>query len=320
MSLEPLSFNPALGHEELHHRFAASLESGRLHHGWLLHGMKGIGKATEAMAMTALYLCKQPKDGVACGECHGCAMLRADAHPDFCRVELLEKKRDINVEQVRNLLDFLSLSGMESDRRVVLIDGAELMNTQAANALLKGLEEPSPGSLLLIICHDLMRLPATIRSRCMLGHCAPLNDEKMQSVLSGMEFSGEALALAIEIADGRPGHVAALQEEEIATALLELRRLVSNIGQSDIGDIQSWLDRHLNAIPNELVADIVLQSANAEIQKVEHLPTREALLKTMWAIAAWPRDVVRHTLRAAPALMGLILEFRANIKSVHAPA
>jgi len=310
-----MSYKPALGHEALHQRFAGSLAEKRLHHGWLLHGVKGIGKATEAMAMAALYLCEHPVDGVACGECHGCSMLRAESHPDFHSVELLEKKRDINVEQVRDLLGFLSLTGMESDRRVVLIDGAELMNMQAANALLKGLEEPSPGSLLLIVCHDLMRLPATIRSRCMLGHCAPLNNEQMQSVLARMDFSGKARALAIEIAGGRPGHVAALQDEQAASALLELKRLVSDIVQSDIGEIQGWLDKHLNVVPNELVTDIVLQSANEEIQKIEHFTARDALLKTMWAIAAWPRDVIRHTLRASPALIGLILEFRANIKS-----
>lgn len=313
-----MSFAPALGHEALHRRFAASLAAGRLHHGWLLHGMKGIGKATEAMAMAALYLCERPQEGIACGVCHGCAMLRADAHPDFFRVELLEKKRDINVEQVRELLGFLSLSGMQSDRRVVLIDGAEAMNQQAANALLKGLEEPSAGSLLLIVCHDLMRLPATIRSRCMLGHCAPLNDEQMERVLAGMAFSGQARALAVDIACGRPGHVAALQEEETATALLSLQRLLVDIARSDIGEIQGWLDKHLNAVPNELVADIVLQSANAEIQKIAHFPAREALLKTMWSIAAWPRDVVRHTLRAGPALTGLILDYRAGIRSINA--
>lgn len=309
-----MSFKPALGHESLHRRFANALTAGRLHHGWLLHGMKGIGKASEAMAMAALYLCEHPQDGVACGECHGCAMLRAESHPDFFRVELQEKKRDISVEQVRELLDFLSLSGMESDRRVVVIDGAELMNKAASNALLKGLEEPSPGSLLLIVCHDLMRLPATIRSRSMLGHCAPLSVEQMQAVLDGMDFSDKARELAIEIADGRPGHVAALQESEVAGALMEFRQLVGDMAHSDIGTIQGWLDKHLNAVPNELVADVVLRAADQQLRLVDSFPVRESLLQTMWSIAAWPRDVMRHTLRAGPALMGLLLEYRAQLR------
>jgi len=313
-----MSFMPALGHESLHKRFADSLQSGRLHHGWLLHGMKGIGKATEAMAMAALYLCERPDEGASCGECHGCSMLAAESHPDFFRVELLEKKRDINVEQVRELLDFLSLSGMQSDRRVVLIDGAELMNMQAANALLKGLEEPSPGSLLLIVCHDLMRLPATIRSRCMLGHCAPLSDAQMNSVFAGMDFSDNARELAIEIANGRPGHVSALQDGEVAAALRELQRLLADMWKSDIGEIQGWLDKHLNTVPNELVADITLCSAEKQLSMIESFSVREELFRSMWGIASWPRDVVRHTLRASPALLGLILEVRSVIKSVSA--
>lgn len=313
-----MSFRPVLGHEALHKRFAESLQAGRLHHGWLLHGMKGIGKSTEAMAMAALYLCEHPEEGTACGECHGCAMLRAEAHPDFYRVGLLEKKRDINVEQVRELLDFLSLSGMQSDKRVVLIDDAELMNMQAANALLKGLEEPSTGSLLLIVCHDLMRLPATIRSRCMLGHCSPLDDSQMHSVLSGMDLSEKARALAIEIADGRPGHVSSLQDSEIAEALLSLKRLLADMAQADIGELQGWLDKHLNTVPNELIADIALRSAEVHISRIESFSVREELLRSMWGIAAWPRDVVRHTLRASPALLGLILEVRSVIKSSYA--
>ncbi len=309
-------FQPALGHEALHQRFASGLENRKLHHAWLLHGMKGIGKATEAMAMAALYLCEsRGEGGHACGECHGCCMVKAGSHPDFIAVERLEKKRDISVDQIREVLSFLSLSGMESEKRVVLIDDAETMNIQAANALLKGLEEPSSGSLLLMVCHDLMRLPATIRSRCMLGHCAPLNQGHMERVLSGMAFGDDAKSLAIDIAGGRPGHVLCLEESEVVRGLLVWRTLLRELQRADVGELQGWLDKHLTMIPHELIVDVALREAEIQLQNIDSFTLREELMKAMWALAAWPREVVRHSLRAAPAMMSLLLELRSVLKS-----
>lgn len=311
-----MSFQPALGHEALHQRFAAALEKRKLHHAWLLHGVKGIGKATEAMAMASLYLCeRRGEEGAACGSCHSCCMLRAGSHPDFITVERLEKKRDISVDQIREVLSFLALSGMESEKRVVLIDDAESMNMQAANALLKGLEEPSPGSLLLIVCHDLMRLPATIRSRCMLGHCAPLKDEYMSKVLAGMDFDADGKALAMEIAGGRPGHVLCLEEKDVVSGLLAWRVLLKDVQRADVGELQGWLDKHLNTIPHELIVDVALREAELQFQTMDSFMLREELMKTMWALASWPREVVRHSLRAGPAMMALLLELRAVLKS-----
>ncbi|MFC1536674.1 DNA polymerase III subunit delta' [Pseudomonadota bacterium] len=314
-----MSFYPALGHESLHQRFVSGLDNQKLHHAWLLYGVKGIGKATEAMAMAALYLCEdRGVNGHACGECHACCMIKAGSHPDLISVERLEKKRDISVDQIREVLSFLSLTGMESERRVVFLDDAETMNIQAANALLKGLEEPSSGSLLLMACHDLIRLPATIRSRCMLGHCAPLDDAHMNSVLSSMDFSDAARNLAVAIAAGRPGHVTCLQEAAVADGLLQWRRLLKDVQRADVGELQSWLDSHLNLIPHELIVDVVMQEAESSLSEISEFPVREALLKTMWSIAAWPREVVRHSLRAGPALMALLLELRSVLKSATA--
>ncbi len=307
-----MSFMPALGHEALHQRFVNGLNNQKLHHAWLLYGVKGIGKATEAMAMAALYLCEnRTADGQACGVCHACCMLKAGSHPDFVSVERLEKKRDISVDQIREVLSFLSLSGMESEKRVVFLDDAETMNIQAANALLKGLEEPTSGSLLLMACHDLIRLPATIRSRCMLGHCAPLCDAHMNSVLADMDFTDDSRRLAVDIAGGRPGHVACLQDASVADGLIRWRALLKDVQRADVGELQSWLDSHLNLIPHDLIVDVVLQESENMLQGVERFSTREELLKTMWSVAAWPREVVRHSLRATPALMALLLQLRS---------
>lgn len=314
-----MSFAHALGHEQTAARFAAAFKDRRLHHAWLLYGVRGVGKATEAGALAALYFCESP-DGEplqACGRCHGCSMLRAGSHPDFHRVERLEGKRDISVAQVRELLTFLSLSGMESEKRVVILDDAESMNPQAANALLKGLEEPGAGSLLLMVCHDLMRLPATIRSRCMLEHCRPLDDAQSESVLRQIGVEDAALTLAMRLAQGRPGMVASLTSDEIAEALLQWHGLVGAVEKADVGEIEVWLGRHINSMPHTLIAQALLDAVQPRSMACDVPFAEQAqLLDSVWKVAAWPQEVIRHSLRAAPALLAHILELRAILRRI----
>ena len=309
-----------LGHEHVQHTFAQALQQGRLHHAWLLYGVKGIGKASVATQLAALFLCEQPHQGQACGQCHQCAMLHAGSHPDFSKVSLLydtkKKKfnRDINIAQTREALDFLALTGLKSRKRVLMIDDANLMNNQAANALLKGLEEPTEGSLLLIVCHDLTRLPATIRSRCMLQACSPLHPEQMQQVLQAQGFDEKLLPLATELGQGSLGRIEVLQEDSQAKALLVWRDLVENLAQSDIGGIQQWLDSHVKNIPHDLIASVVLLAAQKQAVEISSWQQSDALFAAMQAVAKWPKEVMMHTLRPVPALMSYILELRSALK------
>ncbi|MDX8394949.1 MAG: DNA polymerase III subunit delta' [Mariprofundaceae bacterium] len=310
--------NKVIGHEVVEQRFLEAMQSSRLHHAWLLYGQKGIGKSAIAKQMAAAYLCEHNREGdvqAGCGECHGCAMLAADSHPDFIYTAREEGKRDLPVSRIRETLDFLSLSGMESQRRIVLLDDAETMNIQAANALLKGLEEPSQGSLLLIVCHDLMHLPATIRSRCMLEHCSPLNEQNMQQVLDDMGLGEETSELAFSLATGRPGHVACLQDQALADALLKWHRLVQDLGKADVGKIQDWLVKNITLVPHHLIVDTILYPLQQQLHQSKDFAKGQSLLDATWALAAWPGDVIRHTLRAAPTLLTRLLQLRSALRS-----
>ena len=258
--------NQIYGHEAVRQRFTDALTNGKLHHAWLLYGMKGIGKHTLAEQLAGYLMCDSQ---MACGDCHGCKMLAAGSHPDVFRLGLIEGKRDLNIEQVRSVLSFLALSGAESGRRVVILDDAERMNHQAANALLKGLEEPSADSVLLMVCSDLERLPATIRSRCMLQPCSPLSDADVRAVLAQQEHpvQEQFLDLAVNLADGCPGMVACLQDEKIAGALLEWRDMVADPVQADIGNIESWIRMHIKTVPHLLIVRILMQAVYPLLQK-----------------------------------------------------
>ncbi|MDQ7005406.1 MAG: DNA polymerase III subunit delta [Ghiorsea sp.] len=293
--------NKVLGHDEVRTAFGEAMHHKRLHHAWLLYGVKGIGKAALAEQLTALYLCESPslQDFQACGQCHPCAMLHAGSHPDVSKVELLYNKkkkkmnRDINIEQTREALGFLALSGLKSTRRVLMIDDANLMNNQAANALLKGLEEPTEGSLLLIVCHDLMRLPATIRSRCMLQVCSPLNEDNMQHVLHSQNLDERLMQLAMSLGQGSPGRVAALLNKQHAQALLEWQDLLIDLEHSDIGLVQKWLDKHVKDIPHDLIANMVLNATHDVMLNAQAWQTSSQIYSALLAVGSWPKEVVR---------------------------
>jgi len=321
--------NSLLGHDYIIRRFLRTMASGRLHHAWLLYGPQGIGKAMLAQAMACAYLCESnQRAGVAqspCGDCHGCRMVSEGAHPDFLYVEREQdkqgkKKRDVSVDQVRALMSFLALSGAESERRVVLLDDAALMNQYAANALLKGLEEPTAGSLLLIVCDDISRLPATVRSRCVLERMSLLDDALCRQALEGMGLSGEALILGLELAAGRPGSVACLRDPETTATLLQWRQLTADMAVSDIGAIQSWLGTHVTRVPHHLLVRIVLNPVYGAMQQMCTFQLRETLVQACWALAAWPERVVRHALRPGPSLLAHLLDLRVALREMQRTA
>ncbi|MFQ5345216.1 MAG: AAA family ATPase [Mariprofundus sp.] len=310
--------NRIFGHEAVRHRFTDALANGKLHHAWLLYGMKGIGKQTLAEVLAGFVMCDSK---TACGECHGCKMLVAGSHPDVFQLGLIEGKRDLNIEQIRSVLSFLALSGAESSRRVVILDDAERMNHQAANALLKGLEEPSTGSVLLMVCSELERLPVTIRSRCMLQRCSPLSDADTRAVLAQQEHPVQEkyLDLAVELADGCPGMVGCLQDEHIARALLEWRELTRDPAQADIGDIENWIRSGVKAVPHLLIVRILTQAVYPILQRPSDafvFARREAVQQSLHDCIRWPGDVVRHSLRAGPALLACILQLRSSLRAL----
>lgn len=168
-------------------------QSGRLHHALLIHGPSGIGKLALAEQFAQLLLCEAlPGTPKPCGACDGCRWYIAGSHPDLRRLEpesmalarrvgmddegeppapgtsrAAKPSQEIKVDQVRGLDSFLSLRSHRGRRRIVLVHPAEGLNANAANALLKALEEPQPDAHFILVSHRPSRLLPTIRSRCM---------------------------------------------------------------------------------------------------------------------------------------------------------
>ena len=142
--------------------FRNRLQSDRLAHAFLLSGQTGTGKQGLVMEMAAALLCLE-KSLPACGSCRSCQLLASGAHPDFriLSFELNDKgklRSEIVIDQVRELISFLQLTTTISEKKVALIQPAEAMNKNAANALLKTLEEPPGDAVILLLSHDPSRL------------------------------------------------------------------------------------------------------------------------------------------------------------------
>ena len=154
----------------LWHNVVERLRRGAMPHALLLSGPAGLGKRAFAARLAAFLLCEQRSDD-ACGRCRGCLLVKAGSHPDRARVEIElrddgKPRTEIVVEQIRVLSGRLALTAQFGGFQVATIDPADLMNTAAANALLKTLEEPGAGTVMILVSDQPSRLPATIRSRC----------------------------------------------------------------------------------------------------------------------------------------------------------
>ncbi|MCB2263783.1 MAG: DNA polymerase III subunit delta' [Candidatus Thiosymbion ectosymbiont of Robbea hypermnestra] len=190
--------------------------AGCLPHALLVTGPLGVGKRRLVAALAHSLLCAHPDGhGLACGHCRECELLAAGTHPDYLAVgpDPQSKSDEIKVDAIRRLTASDALTAHRGGYQVIVLDPAQNMNPNAANSLLKTLEEPSPDTLLCLVCEQPERLPATIRSRCQ-GLRVPVPPEPQAlDWLRRHTDSAEAQTL-LRLAHGAPLRALALEEEK----------------------------------------------------------------------------------------------------------
>jgi len=225
-----------IGHAAAEEAFEASRARGRLHHAWLLTGPEGVGKATFAYraARRLLGAPAEPAYGVlgASPDHPVSRQIIAHAHPDLIVLERLGEdgkvRKVIPVDEARQLSEFFAKSPATAPHRVAIVDAADDLNVNAANAILKTLEEPPARGVLLMVSHSPGRLLPTIRSRCRRLAFQPLTLEAAAGFVRDREevSAEDALRLA-RMAGGAPGrawalaHANAIAMDDAARALLE---------------------------------------------------------------------------------------------------
>lgn len=214
--------NPLLfGHEDADARWQRVLESGRMPHGWLLSGPKGVGKATFAYRMVRRLLA-QAGETAACNDPQSAVfrMVASGGHPDLWVIDEPihpkdgKLKANVPVDLVRQRMEEVYKTAVMDGRRVLLIDPTVDLGESSANALLKLLEEPPAGVVLIIVAQPFLRLPATIASRCARLRLRPL---PARLVVEGMrhvspDIDAHAAGRAAELAGGSIGRALFLHE------------------------------------------------------------------------------------------------------------
>jgi len=298
---------------------------GRLPHALLFHGRPGIGKQHLAGVLAQSLLCENRlKNGLACGSCLACGWFAAGNHPDYRLVqpealapadeeagaaEIDEEGRkkaskQIKIEQIRALGDFLNVGSHRNGNRVVLIHPAESMNPGSANALLKSLEEPSSGVVFLLVSHQPRRLLATVRSRC---HALALSLPARESSLRWLREQGsKATAAELAFAGDAPLQAALLQGDEVDTRrrLCDLlsQPTMSALGLADFcqrlqpGAVADWMLRwtyDLVAVASGGAARYNIDREKTLVQLARTMPALKLLrfyseLMSMKAVAEHP--------------------------------
>lgn len=221
----------------------------RLPHAILLSGPAGLGKRRFARVLAQTLLCTQPEDeGLPCGSCRSCVLYEAGTHPDLMTVEPDEPGKQILIDAIRRVRDYAALTSQYSKRKVVLIEPAESMNRNAANSLLKTLEEPSAQTVLLLLSAQPALLLPTIRSRCQAVRFRRPPVTEALRWLQGRLPEGEDSALLLGLAHGAPLRALALVEEgelQARDAVLEELEAVmaGRAGASNLAEI--WHKRGL---------------------------------------------------------------------------
>ena len=240
------------GHEAAEGAFEASRARGRLHHAWLLTGPEGVGKATFAYraARRLLGAPADPAYGVlgASPDHPVSRQIIAHAHPDLFVLERLGEdgklRKVIPVDEARGLSEFFSKSPASAPHRVAIVDAADDLNVNAANALLKTLEEPPARGVLLMVSHAPGRLLATIRSRCRRLAFSPLSLEAAAAfVRERQEVSAEDALRLARMAGGAPGRALALAGANAIAVDDAARALIDGLPRVDEAMALSLADR-----------------------------------------------------------------------------
>ncbi|SEM95168.1 DNA polymerase III, delta prime subunit [Gemmobacter aquatilis] len=239
-----------IGHEAAQAEFLSAFTAGRLHHGWLITGPRGLGKATLAWKLARFLLATPDDDGGMFAPPPPTTLDIPDSHPVARRLAALSEPRcyllrrglneteknvaqEILVKEVRKLKDFFALSAADGGRRVAIVDAADEMNTAAANALLKLLEEPPAGVTFFLISHQPFRLLPTIRSRCRELRLHPLPAPQMAAALAQAGAAIDAPDAMAQLAGGSVGEAMRIANLDGMALYRNLISLLSGLPRMD---------------------------------------------------------------------------------------
>ena len=301
---------------------------GRLAHGLLFHGARGIGKKRFAIEFAHWLICEHPLAEKACGECKACKLIEAESNPDFMTLYPEEEGKVIKVDQVRDLIKKTSLTSHGMGYRVIIIAPADALNINASNSLLKTLEEPPANTVLILISDQPSSLMATIRSRTQMIRFDLPSEEQSLHWLNQLNIDKPELLLRLSA--GAPLAAAATAENEglVIRDILFKNWQELATGQADaLESAAMWIKDAFKITENmplkwvsSWLSDMIKYSQGGQIDNMVNVDYSQALqklagqvdLKALYGLLDRLNDTVRLNETSANQLMlieGLLLHW-----------
>ncbi|MGK0273611.1 MAG: DNA polymerase-3 subunit delta' [Cocleimonas sp.] len=290
--------------EKTWQHFIKAKAQNQLPHAILLSGEEGIGKYSLAQRMAKSLMCINSfsADKDACNECQSCRTYESGANPDFKKITLLEDKQQIGVDQIRALSEFLNYSRSYNTNRVVILNPVERMNVNAANSLLKSLEEPSAHTVIILVTAKMNQLLPTIKSRCQLFTVTSPNrvetinwlEQYQDNNLKNQQGINQTLnidpKLLLEISGTKPLNAIKLNQDDIDNRKHFFNDLIEVINRNtslteiakkwekhDVETLLNWqIQLVQNNIKSTITSSLVSDSSSSGYYSVtQHLSTEE---------------------------------------------
>jgi DNA polymerase-3 subunit delta' len=316
-----MAFADVVGHERPLQILRRVIETGRVRHAYLLTGMEGIGKKLVALNMAKSLNCAD-QSGEACDHCRSCQLIDKGIYPDFILIN--PTGESIKIEQIRELERSIAFKPYEARWRVIIIDRAEQLTREAANALLKTLEEPPPLTVIILVATAVEGFPPTVPSRCQRIRFSPLSHEDVKKVLRN-RLPAEEIDIFAPLANGSPGRALRMDGEEIKKikGLLShafspslnrrlhiARELAHEEGRGKLflEILGGWLRDLIIYQETQQEALVLNRDLLAEIKKVASGRQTEGLLRDFWSLHEIERGIEAHgnlQLSLESALVGI---------------
>jgi DNA polymerase-3 subunit delta' len=228
-----MSFLDIYGHEKQKVILKQALAQNRVGHSYLFSGIDAAGKKTLALEFAKVINCEKADEiHDSCGECSACLKISRNNHPDIFFIEA--EGQFIRINAIREIQEQMTFKPMEGRRRVFVIDNADKMNDQAANALLKTLEEPSPANILILVTAKPYTLPSTIISRCRHMRFNPLSINTVAKFLiERMNMEKENALLLAGLSGGSIGQALELNKDDVIAYRTETLKLLANTKKNE---------------------------------------------------------------------------------------
>ena len=228
-----MNFDTFIGNRKIIERLRSKLREARFPHGLIFSGPDGVGKRTCALMIAKALNCLNAPPGDFCGQCTACRKIESGTHPDVVTVSIEDEATQIKIAQIRQLLNTLELQPLEGRNKIFIIDPADLLNAEAANALLKGLEEPPENSFFILITVNVHELLLTVRSRCQVYNFTPLTLDEIRQ-------HGIADELTLRWSQGSIGRARSLNMAELKAEraiVLDFMGTVANAKEEHFQDL-----------------------------------------------------------------------------------